>query len=62
MQSNFFNTNIVRNHDINTELNNSMANTYDWCLGMAEKYSVLYADADRAWYADQKRGHICYDV
>ena len=52
----------MRDHDLITELNNSMANTYDWCLGMAEKYSVLYADSDRAWWSEQKRGHICYDV
>jgi hypothetical protein len=62
MKNNFFNTNIVRDHDLITELNNSMANTYDWCLGMAEKYQMLYADADRAWWSEQKRGHICYDV
>ena len=62
MKNNFFNTNIVRDHDLITELNNSMANTYDWCLGMAEKYQVLYADSDRAWWSEQKRGHICYDV
>jgi hypothetical protein len=62
MKNNYFNNDIVGNHDFITDLNNGMANTYDWCLGMAEKYKTLYSDADRVWYAEQKHGHICYDV
>ena len=40
-------------------LNNSMAECYDFCVGMAE---IFMNDSDIAWYTDQKRGHICYDV
>jgi len=36
-----------------------MAETYDFCIGLAE---LFMNDSDRAWYTDQKRAHICYDV
>jgi hypothetical protein len=62
MTDNYFNTDIVRNHDDHLQLNNSMAETYDFCLGQSEKYTTLFNDADRAWYADRKRSFICYDV
>jgi hypothetical protein len=62
MTNNYFNTNIIRNHAEHLQLNNGMAETYDFCLGLAEKFVTLHSDADRAWYADQKRSYICYDV
>ena len=56
---NYFNTNIVNNHDRLMYLNNSMAECYDFCLSVAEQFDNV---ADQAWWADQKKGHICYDV
>ena len=56
---NYFNTQIVARHDDHLYLNNSMAETYDFCIGLAE---LFMNDSDRAWYTDQKRAHICYDV
>jgi hypothetical protein len=56
------NTDIIRNHAHNMYLNNRWAEDWDYCLGMAERYTDIYNDADRAWYADQKRSFLCYDV
>lgn len=59
MSDNYFNTDIVNNHDQLMYLNNSMAECYDFCLGVSE---VMESTSDQAWWADQKKGHICYDV
>ena len=59
MSVNYFNTDIVRNHDNLMYLNNSMAECYNFCLSVAEHFDK---DADKAWWYDQKQGHICYDV
>ena len=56
---NYFNTNIVRNHDDHMYLNNSMAETYDFCLGVA---TALDNIADQVWFYDQKKAHLCYDI
>jgi len=56
---NYFNTNIIKNHDDHLYLNNSMAECYDFCLSVAEQFDNI---ADQAWWYDQKQGHICYDV
>lgn len=59
MKVNYFNKNIVENHDHLMYLNNSMAECYDFCLSVAVTLENI---ADQAWYYDQKRAHICYDV
>lgn len=56
---NYFNQNIVQNHDDHMYLNNSMAECYDFCLGIATAFKN---ETDQAWYYDQKKGHLCYDV
>lgn len=56
---NYFNTDIINNHDDHLYLNNSMAECYDFCLGLAE---LFMNKSDMVWYTEQKRGHICYDV
>lgn len=59
MTVNYFNKNIVNNHDHLMYLNNSMAECYDFCLSVAVTLENI---ADQAWYYDQKKAHICYDV
>jgi hypothetical protein len=59
MSVNYFNTDIVRNHDQLMYLNNSMAECYDFCLGVAECVNNV---VDQAWWYEQKKAHICYDV
>jgi hypothetical protein len=59
MANNYFNDNIIENHDQLMYQNNSMAEVYDFCLGIA---TVLENDTDQAWYYEQKKSHICYDV
>jgi hypothetical protein len=55
----YFNTKIVERHDDHLYLNNSMAECYDFCLGIATKLDNI---VDQVWYSEQKKGHICYDV
>jgi hypothetical protein len=59
MSVNYFNTDIVRNHDQLMYLNNSMAECYDFCLGVAECFDNI---VDQTWWYEQKKAHICYDV
>lgn len=59
MTDNYFNTNIVERHADHMYLNNSMAECYSFCLSVAECFDNT---ADKAWWYDQKQGHICYDV
>ena len=56
---NYFNQKIVERHDDHIYLNNSMAECYDYCLSVA---TVLDNVVDQAWYYDQKKSHLCYDV
>lgn len=56
---NYFNTDIVSDHDNLMYLNNSMAECYDFCQGIAE---ILGNQTDAAWWYTMKKGHICYDV
>lgn len=59
MSVNYFNTDIVRNHDNLMYLNNSMAECYDFCLSVATAVDNV---VDQVWWYEQKKGHICYDV
>jgi len=56
---NYFNQKIVERHDEHFWLNNSMAECYDFCLGIA---TGMLDDSDCVWYYEQKKSHICYDV
>jgi hypothetical protein len=58
-QMNYFNTKIVERHDDHLYLNNSMAECYDFCLGVATHLDNI---VDQVWYTEQKKGHLCYDV
>jgi len=57
--NNYFNQNIIQNHDNLMYLNNSMAECYDFCLNVAEQFNN---ESDMSWWYDQKKGHLCYDV
>ena len=57
--SNYFNTQIIERHNDHMYLNNSMAECYDFCLGIAECFD---SEPDQVWWYQQKKGHICYDV
>jgi hypothetical protein len=59
MSDNYFNTDIVNNHDQLMYLNNSMAECYDFCLRFAEQFD---SESDKAWWYSMKKGHLCYDV
>jgi hypothetical protein len=58
MTNNFFNQNIVQNHDLIMKLNNEMAEFYNFSLTL----TCIMTDADVAWYEDQMKAHLCYDV
>ena len=57
MTDNYFNTKIVERHDDHMRLNNWLAEFYDFCSGVS-----YISEADRAWYTEQKRYCLCYDV
>lgn len=59
MSNNYFNTDIIRNHDQLMYLNNSMAECYDFCLNIAEQFDN---NSDASWWYSMKKGHLCYDV
>jgi hypothetical protein len=54
----YFNSNIVNNHEHRIELLNGMAEFANFCLSL----SVLNTDADNVWYEEMKKSNICYDV
>ena len=54
---NYFNTDIIRNHDYIKSLNDSMLDHYNFLLGLD-----ILNDADRAWNEEQFAIHLCYDV
>ena len=56
---NYFNTKIIERHHDHLYLNNSMAECYDFCLGIA---TAFCNEVDQVWYYEQKKSHICYDV
>ena len=54
----YFNSNIVNNHEHRIELLNGMAEFATFCLSL----SVLNTDSDNVWYEEMKKSNICYDV
>lgn len=59
MSDNYFNTDIVNNHDQLMYLNNSMAECYDFCLQVAEQFDN---EADKSWWYSMKKAHLCFDL
>jgi len=59
MKENYFNNNIIGKHDDIMFLNNMMAETYDFCIYVAERFGN---ESDREWNYQQKRFYLCYDV
>lgn len=55
---NYFNHNIVRNHDHITELLNGMAEFANFSLSL----TTILSDSDVVWYEEMKKSNICYDV
>lgn len=54
---NYFNQKIVERHDDIMMLNNWMTEHNNFMLSVSWN-----TDADKAWYYDQKKAHLCYDV
>jgi hypothetical protein len=54
----YMNSEIVKRHDQHLELNNSMAQHWNWILSLPS----VTSESDVAWYIEQKRAHTCYDV
>lgn len=59
MTDNYFNTNIIANHDHIMWLNNGMTETYDFCLSIAERFD---SESDKIWWQQQKKTCLCYDI
>lgn len=55
---NYFNTDIVRNHEHRTELMNSRAEHASFMMSL----TTIMDDVAMAWYENVKRSNICYDV
>ena len=55
---NYFNNQIIERHEDHLYLNNTMAEFYSFMLSLE---SIL-TESDKAWWADHKKFHICYDV
>jgi len=57
MTDNYFNTDIIRNHDDIMTLNNWQVDFFNMMLG----FSWLN-DNERDMYQDELRSYLCYDV
>ena len=55
---NYFNTNIVRNHEHRLQLLNEMAEFANFMMSMTS----IVSDTDMVWYDEMKKSNICYDV
>ena len=58
MTDNYFNSDIVNNHDHRVKLLNEMAEFATFSLSLT---SIL-SPADNVWFYEMKRSNICYDV
>ena len=54
----YFNSNIVDNHEHRTQLLNEMAEFANFCLSL----TILNTNVDNVWYEEMKKSNICYDV
>jgi len=54
---NYFNTNIIRNHDDIMTLNNWQVDFFNMMLGF-----TWLNDSERDIYAEEKKTYLCYDV
>lgn len=55
---NYFNTKIIERHEDHLDLNNVMAEFSSFMLSL----EGILTEPDKAWWADQKKSFICYDV
>jgi hypothetical protein len=55
---NYFNHNIINNHDHRVQLLNEMAEFANFCLSL----TTILSDSDVVWYEEMKKSNICYDV
>ena len=55
---NYFNTNIVHNHEHRLTLLNEMAEFANFCLSL----TTIMSESDKVWYDEMKKSNICYDV
>lgn len=53
----YFNTNIIQNHDHRVQLLNEMAEFANFCLSL----TIINSESDKVWYHEMKRSNICYD-
>jgi hypothetical protein len=58
MTDNYFNHNIVNNHDNRIELLNSMAEFATFMMSL----TAIVSDTDMVWYDEMKKSNICYDL
>ena len=54
---NYFNTNIIRNHDDIMTLNNWQVDFFNMMLGF-----TWLNDSERDMYEEEKKTYLCYDV
>lgn len=54
---NYFNHDIVRNHENIMSLNNSMSEFYNFCLSLS-----INTETDNVWYYEHKQFTLCYDL
>ena len=55
---NYFNQNIVSNHEHRLTLLNEMAEFANFCLSL----TTIMSESDKVWYDEMKKSNICYDV
>ena len=55
---NYFNQNIVSNHEHRLTLLNEMAEFASFMMSL----TTIMSDSDKVWYDEMKKSNICYDV
>jgi hypothetical protein len=55
---NYFNQNIISNHEHRLQLLNEMAEFANFCLSL----TTIMSESDKVWYDEMKKSNICYDV
>lgn len=55
---NYFNQNIVSNHEHRLTLLNEMAEFASFMMSL----TCILSESDKVWYDEMKKSNICYDV
>lgn len=55
---NYFNQNIISNHEHRVQLLNEMAEFANFMMSL----TCIVSDTDMVWYDEMKKSNICYDV